>query len=74
MTNAEAGRVRACINCGAHGAWLCRTTKGANPWRAMRLCYTCLQTGDWYEYGLVDREPMSSEDPSIMGGAHAGGS
>ena len=61
MTNGEAGRIRACVQCGAPGAWLCRTTMGANPGRNLRLCAGCLQSGDWYEFGLVDREPLPIE-------------
>lgn len=56
MTNGEAGAVRACLWCGAPGAGLYRTTKGAYPGRALRLCEACLSSGDWWEYGLVKRD------------------
>ena len=61
MTHGEAGRVRACIQCGAAGAWLCVTTRGANPGRNLRLCDGCLRSSDWNEFGLVDREPLPVE-------------
>lgn len=61
MTNDEASRIRACLGCGAPGAWLCRTTKGANPGRDLRLCAACVHQGDWSEFGLVDRDPLPAE-------------
>jgi hypothetical protein len=61
MTNGEADKARACIQCGGHDSWLCRTTKGANPGRNLRLCGPCLRTGEWYEFGPVDREPLAGE-------------
>lgn len=64
MNHLEAGRIRACVGCAAPGAWLYRTTKGANPGRNLRLCETCLGTGDWYKYGLVAREPLPIEGPT----------
>jgi len=61
MTNAQAARVRACLGCGSPDAWLCRTTKGENPGRMLRLCNACVRTGDWDQFGLVDREPVADE-------------
>jgi hypothetical protein len=65
VTYAEAGKVRACINCGAPGAWLCRSTRGTHPNRLLRVCHACLRSGDWHEFGLVERPPMPElyEDP-----------
>lgn len=64
MTNQEANRIRACINCGEGGAWLCKTTKGENPGRLLRLCAACLRDDDWHRFGLVEREPFIGEVPT----------
>jgi hypothetical protein len=62
MTNKEAGRLRACIGCGTPGAWLCRTTKGENPGRNLRLCQECLRADpNWFDFGLADRDPLPIE-------------
>jgi len=61
VTHREAGRVRACCDCGEHGANLVRTTKGENPGRALRICKACWRSGRWDEFGLVDREPFEFE-------------
>lgn len=66
MTHGEACRLRACVDCGAPWAWLCKTTKGANPGRLLRLCNSCLNGGgamgaDWWQYGLVERDPLPLE-------------
>ena len=64
MTHAEAARVRACCDCGAHGATLVRTTTGENPGRALRICSDCWRSGRWDEFGLVDRDPFLFEVPT----------
>lgn len=64
MTNREAGLIRACIGCGRPGAWLCRTTRGENPGRNLRLCPQCAADPDWYVFVLVDREPLPIEAPA----------
>jgi hypothetical protein len=62
MNHGEACRLRACVDCGAPGAWLCKTTKGENPGRLLRLCGGCLRgAADWHRFGLVDREPLPLE-------------
>lgn len=62
MTHGEACQVRACVSCGAPGAWLCKTTAGENPGRLLRLCANCLRgADDWHRFGLVDREPLPLE-------------
>jgi len=61
MTNLEAARVRACLDCGAPNAGLWRTTKGENPGRPVRVCDACLRAGYWDEFGLVARAPMGAE-------------
>jgi hypothetical protein len=61
MNTKEANRVRACLNCGRHGAHMWRTTKGENPGRLLRLCSACLRGGEWFRFGLVEREPVLSE-------------
>lgn len=64
MTNKEAGRIRACLDCGDPGALLWRTTKGANPGRLLRICVACLRKDDWHRFGLVERQPLLSEVPT----------
>lgn len=62
MTHDEACQKRACVDCGAPNAWLCKTTKGENPGRLLRLCAACLRGAtDWWRFGLVDREPLPLE-------------
>lgn len=57
----EANERRLCLYCGAPNASLFRTTKGANPGRLLRLCDQCLRSGDWYQFGIVEREPLACE-------------
>jgi hypothetical protein len=62
MTHGEACRIRACIDCGAPGGQLLKTTKGENPGRLLRLCAACLRGGVWWCFGLVDRDPLPLEE------------
>jgi hypothetical protein len=62
MTQQEANRLRTCVDCGEPGAHLWRTTKGANPGRLLRLCEPCRRARDWDQFGLVEREPLPSEE------------
>ncbi len=64
MTNHEAARVRACLDCGAPGAELVRSTRGVNPGRRLRVCMPCWLSGRWDAFGLVEREPMAAEVPT----------
>lgn len=61
MNVREANRVRACLDCGAPGALLWRTTCGENPGRLLRICQACLRKEDWHRFGLVEREPILDE-------------
>jgi len=65
MTHGEACRTRACVDCGAPNSWLCKTTKGENPGRLLRLCTRCLGKPDWHRFGLVDRDPLPLEAPPL---------
>jgi hypothetical protein len=62
MNVVEANRVRACLDCGASGAFLWRTTKNENPGRLLRICASCLRKDDWHRFGLVEREPFPGEE------------
>ena len=63
MTQREAARVRACLDCGSPGARLWTTTKGENPGRLLRVCDACCSAHDWYRFGLIEREPTVAETP-----------
>jgi hypothetical protein len=64
MKAREANRVRACLDCGAPGALLWRTTRGENPGRLLRICEACLRKADWHRFGLVERQPILGEVPT----------
>ena len=64
MNIREANRVRACLDCGAPGALLWRTTKGENPGRLLRICAACLRKDDWHRFGLIERQPILEEVPT----------
>lgn len=59
MNVGEANYLRACLDCGKHGAALLETTKGENPGRLIRVCSRCIH--DWVRFGPLAREPINQE-------------
>ena len=59
MTNGEAARIRACLECGKPGAGLRVTTRGENPGRNIRVCSEC--EPNWWMFAPVEREPVAAE-------------
>lgn len=60
MTNKEANRIRACLDCGAPGANLLTDRTD----RILRVCDACLRKDDWHRFELRSREPIAEEVPT----------
>lgn len=68
MNVGEARYLRACMECGKHGAALLETTKGENPGRFVRVCFLCVD--HWVRFGLRSRDPVHEEKATPAHLAH----